>query len=112
MPEVETTKASARLPNLHVEIGHWRSPGGDSEHISITLHAVPSFAEFGRFLEAATPFGMWAQAMRLAWLPWQAAACLAEVPAHLATSLPKPASEADSDFSETGTAEEQRRRRL
>jgi hypothetical protein len=45
--EIETTKATARLPNLHVEIGHWRSPGGDSEQISITLQAVPSFAEFG-----------------------------------------------------------------
>ena len=112
MPEAEITKATARLPNLHVEIGHWRSPGGDSEQISITLQAVPSFGEFGRFLEAANPFGMWAQAMRLAWLPWQAAARLAEVPAHSAASLPKPASGADSDFSETGTAEKRRRQPL
>ena len=110
--EVETTKATARLPNLHVEIGHWRSPGGDSEQISITLQAVPSFAEFGRFLEAANPFAMWAQAMRLAWLPWQAAARLAEVPAPIAASLPKPASEANSDFSETGSDEKRRRRPL
>jgi hypothetical protein len=107
--EIETTKATARLPNLHVEIGHWRSPGGDSEQISITLQAVPSFAEFGRFLEAANPFALWAQAMRLAWLPWQAAARLAELPANIAASLPKPASEVYSDFV-TGEAEKRRRR--
>jgi hypothetical protein len=116
MPEVETTKATARLPNLHVEIGQWRSPGGDSEQISITLQAVPSFAEFSRFLEAANPFNMWAQAMRmtmrLAWLPWQAAARLAEVPANIAASLPKPASDIDSDFSETSTSEKRRHRPL
>jgi hypothetical protein len=108
--EIETTKATARLPNLHVEIGHWRSPGGDSEQISITLQAVPSFAEFGRFLEAANPFALWAQALRLAWFPWQAAARLAELPAAIAaSSLPRPPSEVDADFAETGAAEKKRR---
>ena len=110
--EIETTKATARLPNLHVEIGHWRSPGGDSEQISITLQAVPSFAEFGRFLEAANPFALWAQAVRLAWVPWQAAARLAELPANIAASLPKPASEVDPDFAGAGAAEKRRRRPL
>jgi hypothetical protein len=38
-----------------------------------------------------------------------AAARLAEVPADIAASLPKPASEVDSVFSETGTAEKRRR---
>jgi hypothetical protein len=109
--EIETTKATARLPNLHVEIGHWRSPGGDSEQISITLQAVPSFGEFGRFLEAANPFALWAQAVQLAWFPWQAAARLAELPATIAASLPKPAPEVGSDLAETG-AEKRRRRPL
>ena len=110
--DIETTKATARLPNLHVEIGHWRSPGGDSEQISITLQAVPSFGEFGRFLEAANPFALWAQAVQLAWFPWQAAACLAELPVKIAASLPTPAPQVDSDFAETGTAERRRRRPL
>jgi len=110
--EIEITKATARLPNLYVEIGHWRSPGGDSEQISITLQAMPSFAEFGRFLEAANPFAMWAQVVQLAWFPWQAAARLAELPANIAASLPKPASEIDADFAETGAAEKGRRRPL
>jgi hypothetical protein len=109
--EIETTKATARLPNLHIEIGHWRSPGGDSEQISITLKAVPSFGEFGRFLEAANPFALWAQAVWLAWFPWQAAARLAELPANNAASLPKPASEVDSDFA-TGATDKRRRRPL
>jgi hypothetical protein len=107
--EIETTKATARLPNLHIEIGHWRSPGGDSEQISITLQAVPSFAEFGRFLEAANPFALWAQAVRLAWFPWQAAARLAELPTNIAASLPKPASEVGAEIAESGAAGKRRR---
>ena len=67
--EIGATKASARLPGLNIEIVHRQSPDGDSEQISISLQAVPSFA-FGRFLEAANPFAFWVHAGRLAWLPW------------------------------------------
>jgi hypothetical protein len=49
-------------------------PQGDAEQISINLQAVPSFEAFGRFLETANPFAFWAQAARLAWFPWLAAA--------------------------------------
>jgi hypothetical protein len=52
---VDAAKATARLPNLDIEILHRRSPNGDSEQISIVLQAVPSFEAFGRFIEAATP---------------------------------------------------------
>ena len=63
--EIGATKASARLPGLNIEIVHRQSPDGDSEQISISRQAVPSFA-FGRFLEAANPFAFWVHAGRLA----------------------------------------------
>jgi hypothetical protein len=72
--EIDATTARAHLPGLDIEIVHRRSPEGDAEEISINLQAVPSFDAFRRFLEAANPFAFWAQAARLAWLPWLAAA--------------------------------------
>ena len=39
--EVDTTRATARLPDLDIEIVHRRSPGGDAEQLSINLEAVP-----------------------------------------------------------------------
>src|SRR5438093_8334706 len=84
--DIDTTRASAQLPGLNIDIVHSQSPGGDSEQISITLQAVPSFEAFGRALEAANPFAFWAQAMRLAWLPWLEAARIAMQP----PSLPAP----------------------
>ena len=63
-------KATARLPSVHVEILHRRSPSGDSEQISMVLQAVPSFEAFGRFIEATNPFAFWVQAAWLAWSPW------------------------------------------
>jgi hypothetical protein len=53
--EIGATKASARLPGLNIEIVHRQSPDGDSEQISISLQAAPSFEAFGHFLEAANP---------------------------------------------------------
>jgi hypothetical protein len=73
--DVDTTTASAQLPGLDIDIVHSRSPGGDSEQISITLTAVPSFQAFGRALEAANPFAIWATTMSLVWLPWLEAVC-------------------------------------
>jgi hypothetical protein len=71
-PEIDATRATARLPGLDIEIVHRRSPGGDAEQISINLQAVPSFEAFGRFVESANPFAFWAQVVQMAWLPWLA----------------------------------------
>jgi hypothetical protein len=64
----DTTRASASLPGLDIEVTHRRSPV--AEHISIHLQATPSFEAFGRFFESANPFAFWAEATRLAWLPF------------------------------------------
>ena len=64
----DTTRPAARLPGLDIEVTHRRSPV--TEHISIHLQATPSFEAFGHFLESANPFAFWAEATRLAWLPF------------------------------------------
>src|SRR5262245_58243026 len=96
--DLDTTTVSARLPGLNIEVVHSRSQDGDSEQVSIVLQAVPSFEAFGRSLEAANPFAFWAQAMRLAWLPWLEAARIAMLPLSLAA--PKSDSRAVSHSSE------------
>jgi hypothetical protein len=65
-----TTRATASLPGLEIEIVHRRPQGDDVEALSINLQAMPSFEAFGKYLEAANPFAFWAQAVQLAWLPW------------------------------------------
>jgi hypothetical protein len=87
--DVDTTKASASLPGLDVEVVHRRSPQGDAEQISITLRAMPSFEALGSWLEAANPFVFWTRAAQLAWLPWLEAARIASEPARL-SGLGKP----------------------
>jgi len=72
--ENETTRATARLPGLAIEIVHRRLPDADAEQISINLQATPSFEAFGRFLETASPFAFWARAVEMTWIPWLAAA--------------------------------------
>jgi hypothetical protein len=72
--EDDTTRATAHLPGLEIEIIHRRSPGADAEQISIHLQVVPSFEAFGRFLATANPFAFWVQAAQMAWLPWLGAA--------------------------------------
>jgi hypothetical protein len=64
------TRATARLPGLDIEIVHRRVFEDDAEQISINLRAAPSFEAFGRTLDAANPFAVWAQATQLAWQPW------------------------------------------
>ena len=78
--ETETTRATAHLPGLEIEIIHRRSPGADAEQITINLQAVPSFEAFGRFFETANPFAFWVQAAQTAWLPWLGAACTLMLP--------------------------------
>lgn len=64
----DTTRATAHLPGLDIEVVHRRAPG--AEQISVHVQATPSFEAFGRFVESANPFAFWAEATRLAWLPW------------------------------------------
>ena len=78
--EYDTTRATARLPGLEIEIIHRRSPGAEVEYLSINLQAVPSFEAFGRVLETTNPFALWAQAAQLALFPWLGAASALMVP--------------------------------
>ena len=66
----DTTRATAHLPGLEIEIVHRVSADRQAEQISINLQAVPSFDAFGRWLEAANPFVVWMQAAQLFWSPW------------------------------------------
>jgi hypothetical protein len=86
--EADTTRATARLPGLDIEIVHRRAVEGDAEEISLNLRAAPSFEAFGRALEAANPFAFWAQSAQLAWLPWLVVARALPLPWTLA--LPRP----------------------
>jgi hypothetical protein len=70
----DETKATARLPNLDIEIVRSRSPARDAERITISLQAAPSFAAFGHFLEATNPFLFWMRFAQTAWTPWLGAA--------------------------------------
>jgi hypothetical protein len=91
--ETGTTRATAHLPGLDIEIMHRRAVEGHAEQISINLRAVPSFEAFGRALEATNPFAFWAQAVQLAWLPWLETLALAR---ELTPSLPRPSGDATS----------------
>jgi len=68
--EIETTKASARLPGLDIEIIHRQSPNSEWEQVSINVRATPSFEILGRSSEVADPFTLWMQAVSLMWMPW------------------------------------------
>jgi hypothetical protein len=86
----DTTRATAHLPGLEIEIVHRRSPNADAEVISIHLQAAPSFEAFGRFLETANPFAFWALAAQLAWQPWLGAAAALAPREGADETLPKP----------------------
>ncbi len=92
----DETKATARLPNLDIEITHSRSPAGDAERITISLQAAPSFAAFGRFLEATNPFLFWMRFAQTAWTPWLGASA-AMLPARNFGCLPATAELAGPD---------------
>ena len=66
----DTTRATASLPGLEIDIVHRKPRDAEVEAFSINLQAVPSFEAFGHFLETANPFAFWAQALQMAWLPW------------------------------------------
>ena len=86
--EIDTTRASARLPGLDIEIIHRQSPNRDWEQISINLRATPSFETLGRAFEAADPFAFWLQAARLMWMPWLLAAQTMMLPDGRTQTLP------------------------
>ncbi len=67
---IETTRASAHLPGLDIDIVHQQSPNGDWEQMTISLRAMPSFEAFGRVFATADPFTLWLQAAQLMWMPW------------------------------------------
>ena len=68
--EIDSTRATAHLPGLDVEIVHYHAPDGLTEQVSINLTATPSFEAFARSIDAWNPFAFWAETMRLAWFPW------------------------------------------
>jgi len=77
---------------VDIEIIHRKSPGAETEQISINLQAlqaVPSFEAFGRFLEKASPFAFWAQAAQMAWLPWLGATRTLMLPWSIASTPQK-----------------------
>jgi hypothetical protein len=84
-----TTRATARLPGLNIEIIHRRSLNDEAERLSINLQAMPSFEAFARFLETVSPFAPWAQALQLAWLPWLNVARSVSPPSSIAPKPPK-----------------------
>jgi hypothetical protein len=86
--EDNTTRATARLPGLDIEIIHRRSLNDQAEQLTINLQAMPSFEAFGRFLETANPFALWAQAVQMAWLPWLNAARSATLPRSMPSTPP------------------------
>ena len=92
----DETKATARLPNLDIEIVRSRSPAGDAERITISLQAAPSFAAFGRFLEATNPFHFWMRFAQTAWTPWLGASA-ARLPSRNFGRLPATAESAGPD---------------
>ena len=73
MPDLEldhdTTRATANLPGLSIEVVHRRLPDAEAEQISINMQAVPSFAAFGQYLDGINPLVLWAQFAQAVWLP-------------------------------------------
>jgi hypothetical protein len=85
----EETRATARLPNLDIEIIHGRSADGAAEYLSLSLRAMPSFEAFGRAMEAANPFLFWMRLAQTAWAPWLGASP-ASLPPGNGNRLPAP----------------------
>jgi hypothetical protein len=82
-----TTRATARLPGLDIEIVHRRPPGAEVEQIWINLQAVPSFEAFGRFLETTNPFAFWARAAQIAWAALARGGALIQLPGSVPPEL-------------------------
>src|SRR3954454_13641423 len=88
MSEYDETRATARLPNLDIEILHRRPWEGNEEHLMVTLRAVPSFEAFGRLFEVSNPLLVWTRMMEAAWSPWVRGISTALAPSVRPPSLP------------------------
>ena len=88
MSEYDETRATARLPNLDIEILHRRSWEGNEEQIVVTLRAVPSFEALSRLLEVSNPLLVWTRMMEAAWSPWVRGLTTAFSPSVMPPSLP------------------------
>jgi hypothetical protein len=73
---MQTTRATARLPGLDIEVTHRRTADGDAEQFTVNL----TFAAFGRTLQSTDPFTFWAHSAQAAWLPWLEAARMMGLP--------------------------------
>ncbi|WP_024515770.1 hypothetical protein [Bradyrhizobium sp. Tv2a-2] len=93
--EMDSTKASARLPGVDIDIVHQRSPNGEWEQISINLRATPSFEALGSLSEVADPFAFWLRAARLMWMPWLLTAQTMMLSDGRTPTLPSPAKSSD-----------------
>ena len=87
--EDDTTRATARLPGLDIEIVHRRSLNEQAEQLTINVRAIPSFEAFGRLLETTNPFALWSQTAQIAWYPWLNAARSLMLPWSVASVSPK-----------------------
>jgi hypothetical protein len=87
--EDNTTRATARLPGLDIEVIHRRSLNDETEQLSINLQAMPSFEAFGRFLETTSPFVLWAQTFQVACFAWLNAARSVTLPRNITPTPPK-----------------------
>jgi hypothetical protein len=87
--EDNTTRATAHLPGLDIEIVHRRSLNDEAEQLTINVRAIPSFEAFSRLLETANPFALWAQTAQIAWYPWLDAARSLMLPWSVASASPK-----------------------
>ena len=88
MSEYDETRATARLPNLDIEILHRRPWEGNEEQLVVMLRAVPSFEAVGRWLEASNPLLVWSRMMQAAWSPWVHGLTTALSPSFRPPSLP------------------------
>jgi hypothetical protein len=77
---METTKFTANLPKLDVEVVHVQDPEQHAEAVTIKMTATPSFEAVGDYLAQsvlnpatlmwAMPFGLWSGMVEAAWRPW------------------------------------------
>ncbi|WGF89326.1 hypothetical protein [Marinivivus vitaminiproducens] len=64
---MDTTRATAHLPYLDVEIRHRKSDDEDAEYLSLTLKATPSLDAFGRHVAQPEVFAALMQMHPMTW---------------------------------------------
>ena len=86
--DIGTTRATANLPGLTIEISHHHPPEGDREEISIKVQARPSFEGAGSLFQAMNPLAFWANATQMFWFSWLQFAHAMSLSSDVAPSLP------------------------